>query len=158
MNIDTRNKVLSIVLGVIVLALSWFLYDSLITPYQEVLEREAMTERVRYRMTTVKDVLIQYEIRNGKFPPAEGGLDSVVQFVQTDSIMMSMSDSLLTFQDETFDVNQLVYSPRDQQKFIYSVNDTTRPPLYLLEDPSEDYDDAIGSLTRTTMRNAPNWN
>ena len=158
MNIDTRNKVLSIVLGVVILGLTWWLYDSIVTPYQEVLEREAMTERVRYRMTTIKDVLIQYDVRNGKYPPAEGGLDSVVMFVQNDSLMMSMSDSLLSFKGEAFDANQLIYSPRDQQRFLYSVNDTIRPPLYLLEDPSEDYDDTIGSLSRTTMRNAPNWN
>ncbi|MEP1151620.1 MAG: hypothetical protein JXR20_02725 [Balneola sp.] len=158
MNIDTRNKVLSIVLGIAILALTWFLYDSIVTPYQEVIEREAMTERVRSRMNTVKDVLIQYDVRHGKFPPAEGGLDSVVNFVQTDSLMMSISDSLLSYNGEAFSVDQLIYSPRDQQRFMYSVNDTIRPPLYLLEDPSEDYDDAIGSLSRTTMRNAPNWN
>jgi len=158
MNIDTRNKVLSIVLGVVILGLTWWLYDSIVTPYQEVLEREAMTEQVRSRMSTIKDVLIQYDVRNGKFPPAEGGLDSVVMFVKSDSLMMSMSDSLLSYQGESFDANQLIYSPRDQQKFLYAVNDTIRPPLYLLEDPSEDYDDAIGSLSRTTMRNAPNWN
>ena len=158
MNIDTRNKVLSIVLGIVILALSWLLYDSIVTPYQEVLEREAMTERVRYHMSTVKDVLIQYDVRFGKYPPEEGGLDSVVQFVQTDSAMMAISDSLLSYQGESIVVGQLIYSPRDQQRFIYSVNDTIRPPLYLLEDPSEDYDDAIGSLSRTTMRNAPNWN
>lgn len=158
MNIDTRNKVLSIVLGVVILGLTWWLYDSIVTPYQEVLERDAMTEQVRSRMNTIKDVLIQYDVRNGKYPPAEGGLDSVVMFVKSDSLMMSMSDSLLSYQGEGFDVNQLIYSPRDQQKFLYAVNDTIRPPLYLLEDPSEDYDDAIGSLSRTTMRNAPNWN
>jgi hypothetical protein len=158
MNIDTRNKVLSIVLGVVILGLTWWLYDSIVTPYQEVLERDAMTEQVRSRMNTIKDVLIQYDVRNGKYPPAEGGLDSVVMFVKSDSLMMSMSDSLLSYQGESFDANQLIYSPRDQQKFLYAVNDTIRPPLYLLEDPSEDYDDAIGSLSRTTMRNAPNWN
>tara|TARA_R110002124_G_scaffold254550_1_gene420167 strand:+ start:1025 stop:1501 length:477 start_codon:yes stop_codon:yes gene_type:complete len=158
MNIDTRNKVLSIVLGVVILALSWFLYDSIVTPYQEVIDRDAMTERVRARMNTIKDVLIQYDVRNGKYPPAEGGLDSVVMFVKTDSLMISMSDSLLSYNGEKFAVDQLIYSPRDQQRFIYSVNDTIRPPLYLLEDPSEDYDDAIGSLSRTTMRNASNWN
>lgn len=158
MNTDTRNKVLSIVLGVVILALTWFLYDSIITPYQEVIEREAMTERVRARMNTIKDVLIQYDVKNGKYPPTEGGLDSVVMFVQKDSMMMAMSDSLLTYNGESFSLDQLTYSPRDQQRFIYSVNDTIRPPLYLLEDPSEDYDDAIGSLSRTTMRNAPNWN
>lgn len=158
MNIDTRNKVLSIVLGVVILALSWLLYDSIVTPYQEVIEREAMTERVRARMNTIKDVLIQYDVRNGKYPPTEGGLDSVVMFVQTDSMMMAMSDSILSYNGEKFPLAELTYSPRDLQRFNYTFNDTIRPPLYLLEDPSEDYDDAIGSLSRTTMRNAPNWN
>ncbi|HAW78483.1 MAG TPA: hypothetical protein DF712_10975 [Balneola sp.] len=158
MNIDTRNKVLSIVLGIVILALSWLLYDSIVTPYQEVLERQAMTERVRYHMSTIKDVLIQYDVRYGKYPPAEGGLDSVVQFVESDSAMISLSDSLLSYQGEPFPAGQLIYSPRDQQRFIYSVNDTIRPPLYLLQDPSEDYNDEIGSLSRTTMRNAPSWN
>jgi len=158
MNTDTRNTVLSIVLGVVILALTWLLYDSIVTPYQEVIERDAMTERVRSRMNTVKDILIQYDVRNGKYPPAEGGLDSVVMFVQTDSMMIAMTDSLLTYNGEMFPLEELTYSPRDLQRFIYSVNDTLRPPLYLLEDPSEEYDDAIGSLSRTTMRNAPSWN
>jgi hypothetical protein len=35
------------------------------------------------------------------------------------------------------------------------VNDTIRPPLYLLKDPGSD--DAIGSLERITLLNAPNW-
>ncbi len=156
MNIDTRNKVLSIFLGIVILGLTWLLYDSIITPYQEVLEREAMTERVRARMSTIKDVLIQYEIRNGKFPPAEGGLDSVVQFIQTDSAMIAIQDSLLTDNGERFDVLQIVFSQRDGQRFTYTTNDTIRPPLYLLQDPTTE--DAIGSLERTTMRNAPNWN
>lgn len=158
MNIDTRNRVLSIVLGIVIIALTWLLYDSIITPYQEVVEREAMTEQVRARMNTIKDVLIQYELRKGKYPPAEGGLDSVVQFVQTDSLMMNSRESMLTHLGEPYSLDELIYSPRDQQRFKYSVNDTIRPPLYLLEDPSEDSDDAIGSLTRTTMRNAPSWN
>lgn len=158
MNIDTRNKVLSIVLGIVIIALTWLLYDSIITPYQEVVEREAMTEKVRSRMLTIKDVLIQYELRNGKYPPAEGGLDSVVMFIQTDSLLMNSVDSILVHKGEPYSLDELTYSPRDQQRFLYSVNDTIRPPLYLLEDPSEDYDDAVGSLSRTTMRNAPNWN
>lgn len=158
MNIDTRNKVLSLVLGIVILALTWWLYDSIVTPYQQVIERDAMTERVHDRMNTIKDILIQYDVRHGKYPPTEGGLDSVVMFVKNDSSMMSMTESLLSFNGETYSLDQLTYSPRDLQRFIYTVNDTLRPPLYLLEDPSEDYNHTIGSLTRTTMRNAPNWN
>jgi len=81
-----------------------------------------------------------------------------VNRIESDSAMISLSDSLLSYQGEPFPAGQLIYSPRDQQRFIYSVNDTIRPPLYLLQDPSEDYNDEIGSLSRTTMRNAPSWN
>ncbi len=157
MNIETRNRVLSIVFGLAIIVLAYVLYDSIVTPYQEVIEREQMTERVRERMLGIKDVLVQYEIKNGKFPPTEGGLDSVIQFIQEDSAIMAMADTLFQFEDGQFDVNRIVYSPRNPAaKFIYTYNDTIRPPLYLLEDP--DTDDAVGSLTRTTMRNAPNWN
>ncbi len=157
MNIDTRNKILSVVLGVIIIALSWLLYDSIVTPYKVVEERKAETERVRARMLSLKDALVQYESRFGHFPPTEGGLDSIVTYLQTDPLMVSMGDTLfrqlppLTYSPET-----IILAPRSGERFSYTLNDTLRPPLYLLEDP--DSDDLIGSLSRTTMRNAPNWN
>ncbi|MBO6535226.1 MAG: hypothetical protein JJ966_03315 [Balneolaceae bacterium] len=158
MDIDTRNKILSVVLGIIIIALSWLLYDSIVTPYQEVKEREAETERVRTRMLTLKDALVQYDSRYGHFPPTEGGLDSIVTYLSTDSLMVAMGDTLfrqappLEYSPET-----IIVTPRASgARFIYTHVDSTRPPLYLLEDP--DTDDAIGSLSRTTMRNAPNWN
>ncbi len=157
MNIDTRNQIISIFLGVVIIALAWLLYDSIVTPYQEVIEREKMTERVRERMLDIKDVLVQYDATYGHFPPTEGGLDSVVWFVQNNELMASMADSIFGGDDGTFDPNTIVFSPRNPAaKFAYTLNDTLRPPLYLLEDP--DTDDAVGSLTRTTMRNAPTWN
>ncbi|HET8865114.1 MAG TPA: hypothetical protein VFM80_05400 [Gracilimonas sp.] len=157
MDIESRNKILTIVLGIIIIGLTYWLYDSLITPYQEVREREAMTEKVRQRLLDTKDALIQYETRNEEFPPTEGGLDSLVKFLKTDSLMIAMGDSLFGRTFDVFNPDSLIYSPRPpHSKFVYTHNDTLRPPIYLLEDP--DTDDAIGSLERTTMRNAPNWN
>lgn len=157
MNIDTRNKILSIVLGIIIIALSWWLYDSIVTPYKVVEERKAETERVRNRMLTLKDALVQYEARYGHFPPTQGGLDSVVSYLQTDSLMVAMGDTLFRqLPPLTYSPESMIIAPRSGQRFTYTFNDSTRPPLYLLEDP--DSDDAIGSLSRTTMRNAPNWN
>lgn len=157
MNIDTRNQILSVVLGIIIIALSYLLYDSIVTPYQEVKAREAEREQVRNRMLTVKDALVQYETRFGHFPPTDGGLDSVVYFLQTDSIMVAMGDTLFAqIPPLTYSPESLIITPRSNQRFTYTLNDSTRPPLYLLEDP--DTDDAIGSLSRTTMRNAPTWN
>ena len=157
MDIDRRNQILSIVLGVIIIALSFWLYDSIVTPYQEVKEREAETERVRTRMLSLKDALVQYEARFGHFPPTEGGLDSIVTYLKTDSMMVAMGDTLFRQAPPlVYNPDEIIFSPRSNTRFSYTLNDSTRPPLYLLEDP--DSDDAIGSLSRTTMRNAPNWN
>jgi hypothetical protein len=158
MNIDTRNKILSAVLGITIILLSWLLYDSIVTPYKVVEEQKAETERVRTRMLTLKDAIVNYEARYGHFPPTDGGLDSVVTYLSTDSLMISMGDSLFRQMPPLqYSPESMVVSPRDTSlRFLYTRNDTIRPPLYLLEDPMTD--DAVGSLSRTTMRNAPNWN
>lgn len=158
MNIDTRNKISSAVLGITIILLSWVLYDSIVTPYKVVEEQKAETERVRTRMLTLKDAIVNYEARYGHFPPTDGGLDSVVTYLSTDSLMISMGDSLFRQMPPLqYSPESMVVSPRDTSlRFLYTRNDTIRPPLYLLEDPMTD--DAVGSLSRTTMRNAPNWN
>ncbi|MGB0346433.1 MAG: hypothetical protein ACPGGA_03045 [Balneolaceae bacterium] len=157
MDIDTRNKILSVVLGIVIIALSWLLYDSIVTPYQEVKQREAETEGVRHRMLTLKDALVQYESRFGHFPPTDGGLDSLVNYLATDSLMISMGDTLFRqLPPLEYSPESMIIAPRSGERFLYTHVDTTRPPLYLLEDP--DSDDEVGSLSRTTMRNAPNWN
>jgi len=158
MNIDTRNKILSAVFGITIILLSWLLYDSIVTPYKVVEEQKAETERVRTRMLTLKDAIVNYEARYGHFPPSDGGLDSVVTYLSTDSLMISMGDSLFRQMPPLqYSPESMVVSPRDTSlRFLYTRNDTIRPPLYLLEDPMTD--DAVGSLSRTTMRNAPNWN
>ncbi len=157
MDIESRNKILTIVFGVIILGLTYYLYDSLVTPYQEVKEREALEEKVRQRLLDTKDALIQYQTRNETFPPTEGGLDSLVKFLKTDSLMIAMGDSLFGTTFDVYNPDSLVYSPRSPfPKWEYTLNDTLRPQIYLLEDPGSD--DAVGSLERTTMRNAPNWN
>ncbi len=158
MDIDLRNKILTVVLGIIIIVLAYWLYDSLVTPYQQVLAKQAETEQVRDRMSAVRDALVQYEAKHKKFPPTEGGLDSLVNYVKTDSLMIALGDSLFGGSFTAgFVPESLVYSPRPpHNKFIYTLNDTIRPTLYLLEDP--DSDDEIGHLERTTLRNAPNWN
>lgn len=158
MNIDMRNKILSAVFGITIILLSWLLYDSIVTPYKVVEEQKAETERVRTRMLTLKDAIVNYDARYGHFPPTDGGLDSVITYLSTDSLMISMGDSLFhQMPPLQYSPISMVVSPRDTSlRFLYTRNDTIRPPLYLLEDPMTD--DAVGSLTRTTMRNAPNWN
>lgn len=158
MDVEKRNQLLSIVLGIIIIVLGYYLYHSIVDPYQEVIEREQMTQRVRHRMGNVRDALIQYERKKGDFPPTKGGLDSLVQFLKTDSMMVANGDSLFAplAVNESYNPDSLIYSPRPPHpKFEYTLNDTLRPQIYLLEDPATD--DKIGSLTQTTDLNAGNW-
>lgn len=158
MNLETRNKIITIVLGVVIVFLGYYLYRSIVDPYQAVLEQEAMTERVQHRMGLVRDALIQYRTENEEFPPTEGGLDSLVQFLKTNERMVARGADL--FQElppSTYNPDSLTYSPiAPHNRFEYTRNDTIRPQLYLLEDPDSDL--RIGDLERTTLLNAPNWN
>lgn len=159
MNVEQRNRLISIVLAIIIIALGYYLYRSIVDPYQEVIEREQMTERVRDRMTNIRDALILYERRTDSFPPSEGGLDTLVNYLKTDSLMSIQADSILAPEDpaEEFNIDSLIYSPRPPHpKFEYTLNDTLRPPIYLLKDP--DTEDKIGSLENTTQLNEASWN
>ena len=159
MNPEQRNKVLSLVLGLVIIALSYYLYDSIVTPYQEVIIRKEMTERVRTRMVSVKDAIIYYQSKNdGNLPPTEGGLDSLVAFLKGDSLAIANGDSMFKQRPPLkYSPDSLILSPiAPFNRFTYTANDTMRPPLYTLNDP--DSQDQIGDLQRTTMLNAPSWN
>lgn len=158
MNLQTRNNILTLVLGILIVILGWFLYRSIVDPYQDVLQEREMVDRERHRMELVRDVLVQYKNRQGNYPPSDGGLDSLVEFLKTDSLMTERGDSLFAFRPpSTYDPDSLVFSPRaPHNRFEYTLNDTIRPELYLLENPGTD--DRIGDLERTTLLNAPNWN
>ncbi|MBP3192807.1 hypothetical protein [Natronogracilivirga saccharolytica] len=154
MDIDTRNRIISGVLAVIIIILAWVLYDSITTPFEEVEQRREVTEQVRHRMMTVRDALVEHERNKDEFPQT---LDDLVEWLKTDEDMVAKGDSLFEFRPpHEYNPDSLIYSPRTGNRFEYALNDTIRPNIYLLEDP--DSDDAIGSLDRTTLRNAANWN
>ncbi len=155
MNIEARNKIISIVLAIVIVVLAFWLYDSLVTPYQTVVEQQKVTDRVRDRMVNIKNILVHYEATIGNFPPTEGGIDSVIQFAKEDSSLRAQADSIFIDSKGRYSIDSLAFSPRTGDRFIYTLNDTLRPTIYLLEDPNSE--DVIGSLSRTTMRNSPNW-
>ena len=158
MDLEKRNQILQIVLGIIIIVLGYYLYRSIVDPYQEVIEREQMTERVRHQMGNIRDALIRYDRQFDKFPPTEGGLDTLVTYLKTDSLMVAQGDSLFgpLNPNEPYNPDSLIYSPRPPHpKFEYTLNDTLRPQIYLLKDPATE--DKIGSLENTTELNAPSW-
>jgi len=159
MTIERRNSIITVVLGIIIVGLGWWLYHSITAPYQVVVKKKKMTAAVRQNMENLRIGLIHYNRRFHHFPPTKGGLDSVVNFIRTDSAMKINRDSLLRSDEEDgykWKLDSLAYSPRPpHKKFNYTLNDSINPPLYVLKDP--DSNDKIGSLSRPTLLNAPNW-
>lgn len=157
MKLETRNNILSIVLGIIILLLGYYLYHAIVDPYQVVVEKQQMTKRVRHNMTNLRDALIRYEATKDHFPPTEGGLDSLVNYLKTDSLMQAKGDSLFKpLPPAKFNPDSMIYSPRPpHNRFEYALNDTLRPQIYELRDP--DSNDKIGDLKNTTMLNAASW-
>ncbi len=154
MDIDTRNRIISGVLAVVIIVLAWLLYDSITSPYEKVEQQREITEQVRHRLTVVRDALVEHQRRNNHFPET---LDDLVEWLRTDETMVEKGDSLFQFRPpHEYDPDDLIHSPRTGNRFNYTLNDTLRPNIYRLEDP--DSDDAIGSLERTTLLNATNWN
>ncbi len=158
MDLETRNKIITIVLGVVIIFLGYYLYRSIVDPYQEVLQQQEMTERVQHRMGLVRDALIQYRNEQGEFPPTDGGLDTLITFLKTNERMVQQGETLFEERPPSvYNPDSLKFSPRPpHNEFAYTLNDTLRPQIYLLEDPDSDM--RIGDLERTTLLNAPNWN
>lgn len=153
MNIDTRNTIISVVLGIVIIILTYVLYDAIVTPYERVQQKKEVTQQVRQRMINVRDALIQYQFTKKEFP---AHLDSLVTFLRTDENLSTKLDSL--FQERPplkFNLDSLIFSPRTGKQFIYARIDSIRPNIYFLGDP--DTKDAIGDSSKTTLLNAATW-
>ena len=141
---------LQLVLMLVIVALSYWLYRSLTAPYEEIRRQNQITADTRAQMQRIRTALIRYEEVNGRYT---ADLDSLVMFLRSDSLYMVASDSLL---GPGFDLSTLALSPRTGNRFVLSVNDTSRVQTYLLIDP--DSRDRIGTeLPDVTLLNASSW-
>ena len=148
-NQNTTRTIIQVALGILILAMGYFLYDSITAPWAAVERQEELTDRTRMRMSNVRAALIRYDERNGRFP---GTLDSLQTWVQADSVIQAQRDSLFG----NADLDSFIFSPRTGKAFEYEVNDTSRVAVYLLGDP--DSKDEIGTLEPDLTRlNAANW-
>ncbi|GMQ82272.1 MAG: hypothetical protein BMS9Abin05_1717 [Rhodothermia bacterium] len=144
------QSAIQVVLAILIIVLAYFLYDSIVTPFAVVKRQKEVTEETRARMDQVRQALILYERRNGRFVTS---LDSLVMWFRADSALAASTDSLFGV---GFQVDSLPYSPRTGNRFELATNDTSRTSTYLLSDP--DSDDFIGSLDGDiTHLNAASW-
>ncbi len=143
--------VIQIVLGLVIIALGYWLYVSITGPWDAVERKRAITAATRAQMSNVRIALIRHKRVENRFPST---LDSLMIWVQQDPLIQANPDSI--FGVAGLDLDSLLYSPRTGAKFIYTLNDTGRVKIYLLKDP--DSDDQIGSETPdVTQLNAASW-
>lgn len=141
---------IQVFLAIVIVGLGYWLYLSITEPWKLVEQQEALVERTRERMSTVRTALITFEEQEGRFPYT---LDSLQMWIRTDSLVQATQDTLFGPQ---FNVDSLIFSPRSGEEFEYAVNDTARVMMYELRDP--DSDDRIGTLEPDpTELNAATW-
>jgi len=146
----TIQTAIQALLVVVILGLTYFLYQSITEPYERIEREQRLTEQTRQRMTNVRTALVDYERDSASYPDS---LNLLLQHVRGDSILSARQDSVF---GSSVNFDSLLFSPRTGNRFQYAVSDTGRVETYLLEDP--DSDDQIGTLTGDpTQANAASW-
>ena len=141
---------IQIILGIVIVGLAYFLYQSITEPYERIEQRQRITEQTRVRMSQVRTALVDYERDSAAYPDS---LDLLLKHIRSDSLLSTRQDSVF---GGPVNLDSLFYSPRTGKRFPYTVSDTGRVETYLLEDP--DTDDQIGTLTGDpTQANAASW-
>jgi len=137
-------------LGIVILVLAYFLYESITEPYDRIERQQRITEQTRERMSNIRTALIDYERDSTSYPDS---LDVLLRHIQNDSILATQQDSVF---GGPIDLDSLLFSPRTGKAFQYTLSDTGRVETYLLQDP--DTDDEIGTLTGDpTETNVATW-
>lgn len=145
----TRTAV-QVVLGLIIIGLSYFLYRSITEPYDRIERQRQLTEQTRERMGYLRTALNGFERDSSRFPDS---LEVLMRHLRNDSLTRARPDSVF---GAPVNLDSLLYSPRTGKRFQYAVSDTGRVETYLLQDP--DSDDEIGTLSGDpTQTNQATW-
>ena len=138
------------ILAFAILGLSYWLYRSIIEPYEAEEERQMLTLETRRHMDGIRKAMARYQAIHGRYPSS---LDSLSTFVEQDAILQANIDVLF---GPGFNSDSLPYSPRSGRPFELIVTDTAGLETYFLKDP--DSNDHIGTLTANLSRiNAASW-
>ena len=151
MSSRAKRLVVEIILGIIIIGLSYYLYRTIREPAERLALQEELTEQTRNRMEDIRTAMIRYENENERYPTT---LDSLVMFVEQDSSVQAQMDSLF---GANFNPDSLPYSPRTGNRFVLQVNDTADVETYRLQDPDRE-SDYIGTVSSDiTELNAASW-
>jgi hypothetical protein len=144
------QKGIQVFLGLVIVGLGYFLYQSITEPYERIERRQQRIEETRQRMTNLRVALVDYERDSASYPDS---LNLLMQHIRSDSVLSTRQDSVF---GRSLNYDSLLYSARSGDRFQYALSDTGRVVTYLLQDPASD--DEIGTLSGDpTQQNAASW-
>ena len=153
---NTSRLLIQAVLAVVIVVLAYVLYTSVTAPWKAYQAEEAHTAQTRARMSNLRTALIEFEGNEDRYP---GSLDSLIQYVRTDSAYQGLDlDSLFAEPGAArVSVDSMPFSPRSGRRFEYAVNDTGEVDIYYLADPDRPEDYIGAREPDPTRRNAASW-
>jgi hypothetical protein len=151
---STRSKPKgSIILKIVIVLLLALLIYTIWEPFEIVRQEDSNQRESRLRMSNIRAAQMFY-FRNHDTYVRD--LDSLVYWIQTDSLVMAKSDSLFSpLVKSPFIPESLRFSPKSHQAYRMLVDDTSATKRYLIECP--DGYGSIGSLTDLSLLHRASW-
>ncbi len=141
--------ILRAVIVILVFVLVYVIYD----PYQYMVQDEAFRKESRARMMNLRSAELRFIEVNAYYT---GSLDSLLDFIRTDSLLVANRDSVFTkLSHGAFSIDSLGFSPRSHSPYKLSVDNSTAIKKYFLE--CADRYGSIGSLTDDSRINKGSW-
>lgn len=152
------SRILQILLGIVVVALTAFLIYVVVKPGFDQAERQRKASMVHERMEDIRTALIAHRDSIGSFP---GTLDSLAMWIRSDSAFVGQELSAVFAHEEgrmtPLSLDSLTISPISGEPFVYVVNDTSDVDVYWLQSPDNPADSIGTHLPDPGLRNAASW-
>jgi hypothetical protein len=143
----------SIILKIVIVLLLALLVYTIWEPFDIVREEEINLRESRLRMSNIRSAQMFYFKHHDAYIT---DLDSLIYWIQTDSLVIAKSDSLFVpLAESPFVPESLRYSPKSHRVYRMVVDDTSATKRYLIEDP--DGYGSIGSLTDVSLLHRATW-
>lgn len=154
----TVRVVVQVVLAIVILVLSYVLYETIRGPQRVFLQEQALTQESRDRMLTLRTALTTYTRTRPGYPST---LDSLELVIRQDSFFVARRDSIFAAeaQQRRVQSDSLTYSSRGP-RFEYQVvrDDSLNIWTYVLRDPATGDSIGTASIDRASaLRNVASW-
>ncbi len=143
----------SIILKIVIVLLFGVLVYTIWEPFEIIKTQEQQRTESRLRMANIRNAQMFYFTQ---YQTYQKDLDSLVYWIQTDSLAVAKRDSLFKpLITGVFEPESLKYSPRSHEQYALAVDDTSTTHRYFLECP--DGYGFVGSLEDVSQLHRASW-